>query len=97
MKAQQSLRYVGVLEHTEAQQLLRNTIAATREDFGHLRNKLRTHGDVILSQWSKKGRKGEDKGARWLSVNAEDMFGPWPTSDKQRDCHVSHGASYSEA
>lgn len=65
----------GSLTPEDAQVLTNNVIRETRKNLSDVKDKLQTHGDLILSRWSKKSK---DKRGALLSTAAELCFGPWP-------------------
>lgn len=47
----------------------------TAENLDYVRAKLQSHGDLMLSRWTKRSK---EKRGMFLSSTAEGIFGPWP-------------------
>lgn len=59
----------------EAQEMVRSRLADAKSNMDYIRERLETHGDVLLSRWSKRSR---DKRGKLLSDTAGEIFGAWP-------------------
>jgi hypothetical protein len=68
-------QYSGSFSTEEAQTKIQSDILEARENLSYIQSKLHTHGDLILSRWSKKSK--EKRGAL-LSTAAGFCFGAWP-------------------
>jgi hypothetical protein len=72
----QGLRSYGDLfTHKQAQRQLKLLMNETDSNLAYVKQKLQTHGDLILSRWSK---KSQDKRGITLSTAAPFCFGVWP-------------------
>jgi hypothetical protein len=67
--------YVGSYTDSEAQAAILVMIGETTEDLEYVKRVLKTHGDLILSRWTKKSK---DKRGKVLGSVATDCFGTWP-------------------
>lgn len=67
--------YHSEFSNTQAQKWLDTHLEATQDDLMYVKEKLRTHGDLVVSRWFKKSK---DKRGRLLSEAAEWCFGQWP-------------------
>lgn len=67
--------YDRQMDDTEAQASIDAMIGATKADLAYVKEKLRTHGTVIVTRWTK---KSQDKRGRLLSDAAKWCFGEWP-------------------
>lgn len=68
-------RYHGSVTAEEAQNEINRTIKETSENLFYVKSKLDTHGDLIVSWWSK---RSIDKRGALLSTAAASCFGQWP-------------------
>jgi len=75
--AQQSgeRHYRNLFEHEDARAELDATLNDTKENLAYIKNKLQTHGDLLLKRWSKKSK---DKRGTTLATAAPNCFGTWP-------------------
>jgi hypothetical protein len=67
--------YNGALTHDQARKQLDSIMKETNDNLAYMRQKLQSHGDLILSRWSKKSR---DKRGTMLSTATNWCFGSWP-------------------
>jgi len=73
--------YEGKLNDEEAAYSIRMLLEDVRGDTDYVKAKLETHGDLILTRWSKKSMA---KRADILSTAAPGIFGEWPRKLRQR-------------
>lgn len=87
-------RYNGSYNDTEAQSVIDHTIETTTKSLKTVKNFLKTHGDLILSRWSKKTKKQR---GLLLSTAAKSCFGEWdPVSllfSKDQSWIWAHGSN----
>lgn len=66
--------YIDV-DDDEAQRMVTSRMSRAKSDLAYVKEKLNTHGALVLSRWSKRSR---DKRGRLLSTAAKEVFGVWP-------------------
>ncbi|KAK5114400.1 hypothetical protein LTR85_010222 [Meristemomyces frigidus] len=76
------LKYTRQLSDAQAGEVIRHLILQTTCDLNHVRAKLQSHGDLILTRWTKKSK---EKRALVLSSAAPEVFGQWPQPPQSKD------------
>jgi hypothetical protein len=69
------LTYAKSVDDTEAQAMLTSRTEYTGQALDYVKDRFRTHDDLITSRWKNMSR---DKRAILLSQSSESLFGPWP-------------------
>lgn len=87
VEEQQSARrqYMNSCDRNEAQQWLDTEIQTARQHLQRVRERLHTHGDVILSRWKKKNYQ---RRAILLSAASRDLLGEWPVDPQLMSEHA---------
>ncbi|KAK4545913.1 hypothetical protein LTR36_002477 [Oleoguttula mirabilis] len=68
-------KYAGHLSDLQADRLIQEVLQQSTYNLEYVKAKLETHGDLILTRWTKKSK---DKRAAILSSAAPNVFGDWP-------------------
>lgn len=82
-----SFRYVGTLDDAAAAQCIQEQMATTKEDLSYIGAKLQSHGDLLLTRWTKRSK--ENRGMT-LSSLAEEIFGAWPPGGRSSTLREEH-------
>lgn len=67
--------YQMSVDDDEAQEMITSRLSEAKNDIDYVKEKLETHGDLLVSRWSKRSR---DKRGKLLSDAAGEVFGAWP-------------------